>query len=409
VVKLAHPLAPELGRTPGGAAASTGLRGGRGKALRPPPFVNSGSDAPRLVLGASQDQPWSEQTPGAQGTESPHSSGKLTDQTAETSVVSPFLDSTTLNADKRQSEEGGRKALRAAHLQLEIESQRVSDRSHREDVRAWKRRSIEAHNGNDAYQRGMAEERQIDDFLEYRCKLEDKRVVVSNLADPGVCMIVKPSQRSRYSDKGRRRIQAKIRDRLGRWYNCPGFLFGMTYDPKLTSRAEAWSYVGEDSRTWLDKVNQWRKRHGMPKAKCLRVIEEQPGTGYPHVHFVFPYLKWLAPFAFLQEAWGRGLCRYTVKDSLSPVSYVCKYISKMEGWSELALSYIWKNRTRLYSMSRDYTLPDYSDKRVSEWRYVCCSTRYGLTNWWPTIAARYETVLGGDDLFGERWDCEGFP
>ena len=37
----------------------------------PPSLVEAGFEAPRLALGVSQDQPWSKQTPGAQGTESP--------------------------------------------------------------------------------------------------------------------------------------------------------------------------------------------------------------------------------------------------------------------------------------------------------------------------------------------------
>jgi len=80
----------------------------------------------------------------------------------------------------------------------------------------------------------------------------------------------------------------------------------------------------------------------MPKAKFLAVLEVQPSTGYPHVHLMFPYLKWLAPIAWMTEQWGQAenSVDYQVKDSMSPVSYVCKYISKLEGWSDLALSYL---------------------------------------------------------------------
>ena len=41
---------------------------------------------------------------------------------------------------------------------------------------------------------------------------------------------------------------------------------------------------------------------------------------------------------------------------------------------------IWLNKTRLYSMSRDYTMPDHSDKRPAEWAFVSQHTIYEL-NW----------------------------
>ena len=49
---------------------STGLTEGQGMVLWPS-AVDGGLEAPRVALGALQDQPWSKQTPGAQGTESP--------------------------------------------------------------------------------------------------------------------------------------------------------------------------------------------------------------------------------------------------------------------------------------------------------------------------------------------------
>ncbi len=129
-------------------------------------------------------------------------------------------------------------------------------------------------------------------------------------------------------------------------------------------------------------------------------MEVQSGTGYPHVHLVFPYLKWLAPIAWMTEQWGQAenSVDYKIKDSMSPVSYVCKYISKLEGWSDLALSYLWVNRTRLYSMSRDYVLPDYSDKRVPEWSFHGVMSHYKLAVNLLSIMSRYETMFGAEDI-----------
>lgn len=141
----------------------------------------------------------------------------------------------------------------------------------------------------------------------------------------------------------------------------------------------------------------------MTKVKCLVALEEQSRTGYPHVHLVFPYLKWLAPIDFLTETWGQAnnSVDIEIKDSMSPVSYVCKYISKIEGWSELALSYIWVNRTRLYSMSRDYVLDDDLDKRVPEWQFRRCLNRVQAVNLVINSLGGYDTLLGADDLITE--------
>ena len=49
-------------------------------------------------------------------------------------------------------------------------------------------------------------------------------------------------------------------------------------------------------------------------------------------------------------------------------------------------------------MSRDYVLPDYSDKREPEWFFAGSTTRYGLVNNFLSIMSRYDTVLGAEDI-----------
>lgn len=235
-------------------------------------------------------------------------------------------------------------------------------------------------------------------FLRYFEKLGDRRVLLYNLADHALAKIIKPSDASRYFPEGRRRIKGKIFRRLGRWFNCPGLLLSLTFSPDKISREDAWKQVGKLRREFMNRVNRWRTRHGMSKAKYLSVIEAQPGTGYPHVHLVFPYLKMLAPIAWMTEQWGQAFnsvdCK--VRDSLSPVSYVCKYISKLDGWSAQALSYIWGNRTRLYSMSRDYVMPDYSERRVAEWHFGAAESKESLLGGILLYRMKFHTILGAE-------------
>ena len=93
---------------------------------------------------------------------------------------------------------------------------------------------------------------------------------------------------------------------------------------------------------------------------------------------------------------------------MSPVSYVCKYISKLEGWSDLALSYLWTNRTRLYSMSREYVLLDYSGKRITEWSFDRCLNRSQAINLVVGGLGGYNTLLGADDIVAEVLGQKGF-
>jgi hypothetical protein len=71
----------------------------------------------------------------------------------------------------------------------------------------------------------------------------------------------------------------------------------------------------------------------------------------------------------------------------------------MDSWSDLALSYIWANGTRLYSMSQDYTLPGYSDKRVPEWAFRGVMSREKALGF--VRFGDYETLLGAEDLVSE--------
>lgn len=250
------------------------------------------------------------------------------------------------------------------------------------------------------------EHEQVKKFCEYRAELENKRVLVASLIDGKLAKLVKPSDASRYFKEGRRRIKGKIYKRLGRWFNQPGYLLSLTFDPSKISRADAWRNVGKLRSEFIDRVNRWRKRHGFSKAKCIPVLEVQPGTGYPHIHIVFPYLKYLAPIKWMTEQWGQAdnSVDMSYKNSMSPVSYVCKYISKLEGWSDLALSYIWVNRTRLYSMSRDYVLPDFSGgHREPEWEFKrCFNTKSQAVRFTRESSKHgYDTLLGTDDLVNE--------
>jgi hypothetical protein len=207
-------------------------------------------------------------------------------------------------------------------------------------------------------------------FQQYRQALAGKVVVVRHRSDNSRAKVIRQSDSSRYFPEGRYRIKARIVKRMGGFFSCNGLLLSATYDPKLLTLDEAWSDVGDRSRRFLDNLNRWRCRNGMPRVRGIRVVEAQPCTGYPHIHIAFPKLRWLAPISRLTEWWGQAVNSVDLmyRDGFSPAGYVCKYVSKLEGWSDEAMAQIWFNHTRIYSMARDYYVQPL-DKRVPEWSF----------------------------------------
>jgi len=245
---------------------------------------------------------------------------------------------------------------------------------------------------------------QVCAFKDYVGRLSGKWVLVENLKDSSVAKLVSCAGSSRYFPGGRKKQKARIRKALGRWYNCPGLLISLTFNPALISRRDAWRECRRSyGSVFMERMNLWRKRHGLTKAKYISVIEAQPGSGYPHLHLVFPYLKYLAESSFMLEVWnqGPGSVDWKLKDGMSPVSYICKYVTKLEGWSDVALSYLWVNRTRLYTMSHDYVLPDYSDKRVAEWVFKRSMSSSSAKALLVGGLDGYDTVLGAKVLCDE--------
>jgi len=66
---------------------------------------------------------------------------------------------------------------------------------------------------------------------------------------------------------------------------------------------------------------------------------------------------------------------------VSPLSYVCKYVSKLTGWSEIGMAYLRSCKTRLYNISQSLYRPK-EDPEVSMWAFV--GSRRGVE--WTGIA-----------------------
>ena len=213
-----------------------------------------------------------------------------------------------------------------------------------------------------------------EDFIDYLSDLEEKAILLKHIEDPKRGIIVKPSNSSRYFPGGKRKAKRNIRTRFGRHYKAPGTFVTLTYDHEEYSRWEAWERLTKDLKRFKHDITMRYKRDNRKSPKYISVIEEQIKTGYPHVHLFYPRLCWLLPKKDVKTLWGVGRTRVEYAKGVNIGGYVCKYITKMGGWSDEALAFIWKHKIRLYSYSRCYKLPD-EEKEQSEWAFFTSTTR----------------------------------
>lgn len=197
----------------------------------------------------------------------------------------------------------------------------------------------------------------VRDFDSYRSKVALKTSVLSR--PDGTQIHVPATAGSRYFPDGQRRLVQRIKRRLGVSWTQGGVLLTLTYDPKRISKVDAWRSVGAHRREFVNKLWLFRRRHKMGKRPLgfLAVLEVQPGTGYPHIHMVFPGVRWLAGYADLERLWSHGFTDVRLRDSIGPTNYICKYLGKMSGWAAEYLAYLHTFAIRMYSVGRRYFLP----------------------------------------------------
>lgn len=205
------------------------------------------------------------------------------------------------------------------------------------------------------------------DYLEHKGHIGRTKVIL-NRKDDTVCLKLMPATcKSRYFPDGRVNISRKLRRRLGKFSHVPGLMVTLTYDPKKTSKRDAWTNFGKDTRRFLNSVNQYRRRQGWRRSQYMWVVEVQKETGYPHVHIFFPNLRWIAPIEILKGNWtkGRSNIGSPKKITVNCAGYISKYLRKMQGWSDLHLALLWSGGCRMYGFSRGFSLQ--SEIKESQW------------------------------------------
>jgi len=205
------------------------------------------------------------------------------------------------------------------------------------------------------------------EFVGYKGRIGRTHVVLNRRDEGSVLKIMPAKCRSRYFNEGRWHMARKMRERLGRYEKRPGLMQTLTYDPKKVGKREAWASFGQDTRRFLNAVNQYRKRRGWRRLHYLWVAEVQRGTGYPHVHIFFPNLKWLAPLSIISGNWTQGRANIGSPKRIRTncAAYISKYLRKMDSWLDLHLALLWKGKCRMYGFSRGFSAK--VEKPKSEW------------------------------------------
>jgi hypothetical protein len=223
-----------------------------------------------------------------------------------------------------------------------------------------------------------------DHFLYYMDTLHRKIITLTNPEQKKVCT-KRASDSSRYTEKGIERIRKKIRERLSQYPATFGTMLTLTVAEiradqkhyKGIEQLEAWEKINKLGRAFTDKLNKWRKRHNLPIVKrSMKVLEIQTARNYPHLHILYTGLSWLAPIDVIQKLWPWGNADIQHTDSTSPVDYVTKYISKVDGKDFMNLM-LYAFHLRLFSNSRGLRYSP-AIRKNNGWGFFTAGSRHSI-------------------------------
>jgi hypothetical protein len=223
-----------------------------------------------------------------------------------------------------------------------------------------------------------------DTFGYHMDGLHRKSILLENPKQKKLCR-KRASDACRYTQTGIEHIKAKLHKRLAAYPATFGIMITTTiadppekqpkYDGK--KQVESWRTINARGREFTNEINKWRNRHGLKTVRAyVKVLENQPGRNYPHLHIYFPGLKFLAPIQMMQKLWPEGNVDYEYTQSTSPANYITKYLSKMDGRDFMNLM-LYSFALRLYSNSRGlkYAAIVKTDKG---WKFLSAGTHNAI-------------------------------
>jgi hypothetical protein len=216
----------------------------------------------------------------------------------------------------------------------------------------------------------------LDAFRQHRRKLEGSPCTFLHLKhrqDGSTALYrVNACSCSRYFQQGRAQMIKNISQRLSDG-QMSGVFFTLTVDAKRYSLTDAWPSMWPQFKRFKDASNVYRKKHMNASASFRYLAALEPHeSDFPHLHVYCPGLRWLIKrqdLAKMDEWWGMGSVN-TEKERRqdSARSYILKYVSKMDGWSELSMALVWHFRIRIYNLS--HRKESYTGECESEWEWL---------------------------------------
>ncbi len=215
-------------------------------------------------------------------------------------------------------------------------------------------------------------------------RVEGSSIYLQSVSDSRHFCRIRAKDHSRYHAEGRKRLQRRVLNAWGDWPRNYVILT-LTYDPARISREDAWANCTSETSRLLDNAWVYRKRHGQggKPRPYLWVLEEQPGTGYPHIHMLICD-TWFAPKKKIAAWWGHGRTQVEKGKSAGADAalYVAKYVGKLKGWTDNALAHIWAHRSRIFGVSQQLATGAKRPKRDPEWlAYAVYTPDRGLGLW----------------------------
>jgi hypothetical protein len=197
------------------------------------------------------------------------------------------------------------------------------------------------------------------DFDNYLKGIEESKKLFAHLKNEGqgleALVVIDRVSGSRYFPEGRAKIRRKILKRIKKQKE-KGIYLVFTVDTKEYDLIEAWNQVWENFKLWRDAINAYRKRHMNARWSLHYVaVLEMCESGYPHLNVFFPGLRVLIKkndFNKVDDWWKMGNVQVEKEwKPQSACSYILKYISKMEGWTNEIFAILWHYGIRLWNMS----------------------------------------------------------
>ena len=254
------------------------------------------------------------------------------------------------------------------------------------------------------------EERLVEELRAHVEHMDGVRIILEHVETAGRYASVAPAATSRYTAEGRAEQCGRIRSRLAVQTFSHACALTLTIDPsRWPSRWATWEGFAAKRLRFFDRLRRWLRRQGREMPAYVWAVEEQPGTGNPHLHVLFD-APWLAPKDRIDAWWGEGpaACRVERARHTSIHHYISKAlgeVAKQKSWSALGLAYVWRFRMRMWGVSQDLRAPAPPEER--EWQpwgvYV---PGVGLRVWIRSADGRrigLETVAGGT---WDDWEIE---